>query len=129
MGIQIKFKEGPITFKATEAVTAGQVVEAGADNRTIVPATAGTDKAVGVVLYDAAPQGEVYTGTPEHISVAHTPAQVPVTSDGTAEVGDVVVAADGGTVTKAAGSESPAQIIGRVIEVLDRDIVQIRLYV
>ena len=128
-GITIKFKEGPVTFKAEAAVTGGQVVQAGTGTRTIVPATAGSKTAVGVAINDAEPKGDTYTGEPEWIGVAHAPAQVPVTSDGTVAVGDVVIAAAGGTVTKAAGTETVDQIIGRVIEVHDANIVQIRLYV
>ncbi|AKF27003.1 hypothetical protein YH66_05245 [[Brevibacterium] flavum] len=127
--IAIKFAQGPITYEAEEAVVGGQVVEAGSTPRSIKPAGAASETIVGVAIIDAVPKTAPYTGKPTHASVAITPAQVPVTSDGTAGVGDLVIAAADGAVTAAAGTEPPAQIVGRVIEVLADNIVSVRLYV
>lgn len=127
--VAIKFKHGPVTFAAESAITGGQVVQAGTKPRAVVPATAGSATVLGVALIDAAPKSDTYTGKPEHTSVAMLGHQVPVTGDGNLAVGDVVIAAANGTVSKAAGTEPPAQIVGRVIEVLADNVVSIRLYV
>lgn len=123
-----KFHTGPITFEAEEAVTGGQVVEAGSTDRTIKPAAAGSAKVLGVALIDAEPKGEKYTGTPNYASVAMAPAHVPVEADGGVAPGDLVVAADGGKVTKADDAAPQAQIVGRVIETLNDKTVSVRLY-
>ncbi|BAC17654.1 hypothetical protein HMPREF0290_0879 [Corynebacterium efficiens YS-314] len=127
--IAIKFAQGPITFEAEAPVVGGQVVEAGTTPRSIKPAGAASETILGVAVIDAVPKGQPYTGKPNHASVACAPAQVPVTGDGTAGVGDLVIAAAGGTVTAATGTEPASQIVGRVIEVLSNNIVSIRLYV
>lgn len=126
--VQAKFHSGPITFAAETAVTGGQVVEPGKDARTCKPATAGTAKPLGVALLDAEPKAEAYTGKPAHTSVAMAPAHVPVTADGVLAVGDLVIAAADGKVTRAGDSAPAAQIVGRVIELLGENTVSVRLY-
>ncbi|MEJ6013810.1 hypothetical protein WG936_08175 [Corynebacterium sp. H127] len=129
--VAIKFHTGPVTFAAEAAVKGGQVVEAGTASRSVKPAGAASAKILGVALIDAAPADPDtgYAGIPEHTSVAIAPAQVPVVGDGTAAVGDLVIAAAGGKVAKAAGTEPASQIVGRVIEVLADNKVSVRLYV
>lgn len=123
-----KFISGPVTFAAEEAVVGGQVVEAGKTDRAVKPATAATAKPLGVALIDAEPKSEKYTGRPTHTSVAIAPAQVPVAVDGEVTAGDLVVAAAGGKVTKADDSAPLSQIVGRVIERVDKATVSVRLY-
>lgn len=126
--VTAKFRTGPVTFAAEEAVTGGQVVEAGSEARTIKPATAGSAKILGVALIDAEPKGDTYTGKPNHASVAMAPAQVPVEAEGDVAVGDLVIAAADGKVAKAEDSAPQAQIVGRVIETLADKTVSVRLY-
>lgn len=130
-GIAMKFKTGPQTFKAEAAVTGGQVVQAGTADGTIVPAGAASTTVLGVALTDAKPYTPpapgVLTATPEHTAVACAPAVVPVTSDGTAAFGDLVVAAAAGTVTKVGATPAPGSIVGRVVSVVDADTVLVRL--
>lgn len=126
--VQAKFISGPITFAAEAAVRGGQVVEAGSGERTVKPATAGTAKPFGVALIDAEPKGEKYNGKPNHTSVAMAPAHVPVEVDGDVAIGDLVVAAADGKVTKAGDSVPLSQIVGRVIETIADKTVSIRLY-
>ena len=56
------------------------------------------------------------------------PAHVPVEADGDVAPGDLVVAADGGKVTKADDAATQAQIVGRVIETLNDKTISVRLY-
>ena len=56
------------------------------------------------------------------------PAQVPVQADGDLAIGDLVIAAADGKVTKAEDSAPQAQIVGRVIETLADKTVSVRLY-
>lgn len=120
-GITVKFKTGPITFKAETAVVGGQVVEAGADPGTMRPAAADSTTVLGVVLTDAAPyvkpEASVFVAKPESAAVAHSPQVVPVVTAGAVAVGALVVAAADGKVTEADAESPIAAIVGRVIEV------------
>lgn len=127
-GIAIKFHQGPVTFAAEKPVVGGQLVQAGSKPRTIVPAEANSTTILGVAVTDAAPAGDTFSGVPEHVAVAYGPAQVPIKGKGLA-VGDLAVAATGGTVAKAGEAATTAQLVGRVIEVLDEETVSVRLYV
>lgn len=119
-GITVKFDKGRITHTAEAAILGGQVVKPGVGPRSAVPATADTDKPLGVALTDAAPKvapapGMLYVGT-DQVTIASAPAAVPIKSDGTAAVGDLVVAAAAGRVKKAGVGATIAQVLGRVIE-------------
>lgn len=119
-GIVVKFEKGRITHTAEAAIVGGQVVEPGVGPRSAVPAAADSEKVLGVALADAAPKaapvpGLLYVGT-DKVTVASAPAVVPIKSDGSADVGDLVVAHTAGTVKKADEDATVAQIVGRVIE-------------
>lgn len=125
-GITVRFKSGPITHTAEAAVTGGQVVQAGTGNRSVVPAAADSAKILGVALTDAAPKpapgalpvGQLYVGT-DQVAVACAPAVVPIASDDSAAVGDLVVVGTGSGVKKAGATPAAGSIVGRVIEKLD----------
>lgn len=122
-GITVKFKSGPVTFKAEAAVTGGQVVEPGVANRTCKPAAADSAKVLGVALVDGAPKpaslpvGQLYVGT-DQVSVACAPAVVPIASDDSAAVGDLVVVGANSGVKKAPATPNASAVVGRVIEKL-----------
>ncbi|QDM56352.1 head scaffolding protein [Gordonia phage Sidious] len=119
-GITVKFEKGRITHTAEAAIVGGQVVHPGVGPRSAVPATADSEKVLGVALTDAAPKvdpapGVLYVGT-DQVAVASAPAVVPVKSDGSANPGDLVVAHTAGAVKKAPAEAKITQIVGRVIE-------------
>lgn len=122
-GIVVKFKSGPITHTAEADVVGGQVVEPGTGPRSCKPAAADSAKVLGVALTDAGPKpeslpvGQLYTGT-DQVSVACAPAVVPVASDDSASVGDLVVVGTDGGVKIAGETSAPGSIVGRVIEEL-----------
>ncbi|MCK0517876.1 hypothetical protein [Williamsia sp. DF01-3] len=119
-GITVKFEKGRITHTAEAAIVGGQVVHPGVGPRSSVPATADSEKVLGVALTDAAPKvapapGTLYVGT-DQVTVASAPAVVPIKSNNSASVGDLVVAHTGGAVKKATETAKVTQIVGRVIE-------------
>ncbi|QDM57068.1 scaffolding protein [Rhodococcus phage Whack] len=119
-GITVKFEKGRITHTAEAAIIGGQVVQPGTGKRSAVPATADSEKVLGVALTDAAPKtppppGTLYIGT-DQVTVASAPAVVPIKSNGSAAVGDLVVAHTAGAVKKAPEAAKITQIVGRVIE-------------
>lgn len=130
-GVSVKFKTGPITFKAESAVVGGNVVEAGTGPRSMVPAAAGSTTVLGVALTDAAPYTEPESGVlvalPESGAVACAPSVVPVKTAAEIPAGTLVVAAEGGTVAAAGAAADVATIVGRVIETLDSTTVLVRL--
>lgn len=119
-GITVKFEKGRITHTAEAAIVGGQVVHPGVGPRSAVPATADSEKVLGVALTDAAPKvapapGTLYVGT-DQVTVASAPAVVPIKSDNSAAAGDLVVAHTAGAVKKAGETAKVTQIVGRVIE-------------
>ncbi|EGD24661.1 hypothetical protein [Prescottella equi] len=124
-GINVKFEKGRISYTAEAAVTGGQVVDPGAGKRTVKPAAADSERILGVALTDAAPAASptpgVLVATTDVVTVASGMGCVPVVSDGSAAVGDLVVSAGGGAVKKAAGTEGIGAIVGRVKEQLSDD--------
>ncbi|GAC71022.1 structural cement protein Gp24 [Gordonia soli] len=119
-GITVKFEHGRITHTAEAPIVGGQVVHPGAGPRSAVPATADSEKVLGVALTDAAPKaaptpGVLYVGT-DQVTVASAPAVVPIKSNNSANVGDLVVAHTSGAVKKAPEAAKITQIVGRVIE-------------
>lgn len=92
------------------AVTGGQLVEL-SDDRTVIPAGAGSDSWVGVAAFDAAVGAKVtvFSGSVHRLSTAATLA-----------AGDAVVAAADGAVAGAT-TETGLALVGIALEATDAD--------
>lgn len=124
-GITVKFKSGAaITHKATAAILGGQIAEPGTDPRSCKPAVADSAKWIGVALTDAEPKpaslpvGQLYVGT-DQVALAGPGDVVPIASDNSAAVGDLVVVGANAGVKKVGATPAAGSIVGRVIEKLD----------
>lgn len=115
-----KFKTGPRTYPAVEAITGGQLVEArSTSGGGAGVAAVGSVKVLGVALDDANPTGTPSAPTivggrpslsavvvPTDVAVAYNEI-VPVTYAANAAFGDLLVAAANGQVTPVAAVTTP----------------------
>lgn len=123
-GITQVTKTGPKTFTAGELVLGGQVVE-GTDTGVVIPATADSERVVGVALTDAQPAPAdnpvtdaagrpvvVAVQLPTTVAVAYSGIEVRVTYSAAAKFGARLVATADGTVGPAAADAAAATIVG-----------------
>lgn len=124
-----KFKTGPRTYPAVEAIVGGQLCEARATSGGGAGvAAAGSVKVLGVALDDANPTGTPSAPTivggrpslsavvvPTDVAVAYNEI-VPVTYAANAAFGDPLVAAANGQVTPAGATPDARTIVGRCEE-------------
>lgn len=118
--IQFGYPGLRISYTASAAVTAGQLVETTGD-RTVGPAGAASTKVVGVALWDV-PAARVSIQGPQVGDVNRltvvTMCAVKLTASGAIAAGDTLIAAAAGAVSAAGATPDARTVVGRALQAI-----------